>query len=43
VVFFSVKPAVRKEILRQRNNAGGTARKSRRPRRGGKNSMYTHR
>lgn len=43
VVSSSVKPAVRKEIFRQRDNAGGAARKSRRPRRGSKNSLYTHR
>lgn len=43
ILIFSVEPAVRKKIFQQRDNAGGAARKSRRPRRGSKNSMYTHR
>ncbi|XP_076285518.1 uncharacterized protein LOC143211583 isoform X2 [Lasioglossum baleicum] len=38
-----VEPAVRKKILRKRNNAGGAARKSRGPRGSSKNTMHAHR
>ena len=42
-LFFSVEPAMCKKILRQRHDAGSTARKSRGPRRGGKNTLHTYR
>ncbi|KAL2750639.1 uncharacterized protein V1477_001209 [Vespula maculifrons] len=37
-----VEPAVRKEILRECDDAGGSTRKSRRSRGSGKNSMYAY-
>lgn len=40
---FSVEPAMRKEIFRQRNDAGSAARKSRGPRGSSKNTMHAHR
>lgn len=41
--FFSVEPAMCEKILRQRHDAGSTARKSRGSRRGGKNTVHTYR